>query len=120
MSIPFQGTYGTMYYVRDVIKTVEYYRQRLGIEPSIAGDTWAEFDFAGHALCFHRIQGDQKPIAGGVLILKVRGIREVVAVLKEKGTEFIGELQEIHPGAYSIDFIDPDGNWVSLYEHVSY
>lgn len=109
------GTYGTMYYVRDMAKAVEYYREQLGLKPTFESPDWTEFSVNGHALCLHIARQDSS--CPGVLILKVKGLEALVSRMKSKGVEFTGPIKEVHPGAYSADFRDPDGNTISLYEN---
>jgi len=119
MAIEFQGTYGTMYYVRDMKKSVQYYKDKLELQPVFESPDWTEFSFSGHSLCLH-LAGVENSVSGaGVLITKVKNIEGVVNTLKSKGVEFDSEIKEVHPGAYSADFVDPDGNHISLYEDKS-
>lgn len=110
-----KGTYGTMYYVKDMAKAVKFYKERLGAKPSFESPDWTEFPFGGASLCLHPIGAKAKPHANGCLILHVDGIRQMVADLKAAGVE-VSDVHEVHPGAYSAEFQDPDGGMLSLYE----
>ena len=118
MSSLFTGTYGTMYYVTDMKKSVEYYKTIFGLTPGYESPDWTEFDVNGHRICLHIARDGQK-IENGILVNKVKGIQNLVTDLKAKGVEFEGELREIHPGAYCVAFRDPSGNRVDLYEDVN-
>jgi catechol 2,3-dioxygenase-like lactoylglutathione lyase family enzyme len=113
-----RGTYGTMYYVQDMAKTVQYYKDMLGLKPRFESPDWTEFEVNGHGLCLHGTPAGEKPFhEQGVLIIDVKGINEMVKDLKAKGVEFLdNEPKEVHPGCYSTGFRDPNGNLLSLYE----
>jgi len=116
-----QGNYGTMYYVQDMKKATAFYAV-LGMKARYESAEWTEYDLGdGTALCLHGIDpnGKAPSTKGGILITKVKDIRDVVAGLKGKGYEFVKDVGEVHPGAYSASFLDPSGNVVSLYEDTS-
>lgn len=121
MSLPQNGTYGTMYYVTDMKKAVAFYRDAVGMKPGYESEYWTEFKMdGGHSLCLHWLEPGQKAKSpGGILIIRVKGIRETVNALRGKNIEFLGDIHEVHPGAYSADFRDSEGNIVSLYEDTS-
>jgi catechol 2,3-dioxygenase-like lactoylglutathione lyase family enzyme len=108
------GTYGTMYYVKDMKKSVEWFSSRLGLKPDHESKDWTEFHLGGHALCLHLAKKDPYP-ANGSLILHVGDIKGIVASLKKAGAT-VEEPHEVHPGAWAADVRDPDGNVLSVYE----
>lgn len=110
------GAYGTMYYVRDMKKAVDYYKNIFGLKPRFESQEWTEFDVAGHGLCLHAMVKEAKSVHGGILITKVKEIKKLIEELKRAGVEFNGTVKEVHPGAWSADFIDPSGNVLSLYD----
>lgn len=112
-----KGNYGTMYYVADMKKATDYYKNFLGLKPRFESNEWTEFDLGDNtSLCLHGM-GDTKPLTqGGVLITKVKNIKTLVPDLKKKGMEFVMDVKEVHPGAWAADFKDPSGNVVSLFE----
>ncbi|MFI5361943.1 MAG: VOC family protein [Elusimicrobiota bacterium] len=114
-----KGTYGTMYYVKDMGKAAAFYKERLGAKPTIESPDWTEFNFGGTSLCLHlsrgRKGGGKNEHANGSMVLHVDGIRALVAELKAGGVD-VDEVHEVYPGAWSADFRDPSGNVVGLYE----
>ncbi|MBI1860687.1 MAG: VOC family protein [Deltaproteobacteria bacterium] len=111
------GAYGTMYYVRDMKKSCDYYKMTFGLSPRFESPEWTEFNVGGHGLCLHAMAPDFKSTSEvGVLICQVTGIRPLVESLTQQGVEFMGPVREVHPGAFSVDFKDPSGNVLSLYE----
>lgn len=115
-----KGTYGTMYYVTDVPKTAQWFKERLGVKATFESPDWTEFSVAGHSLCLHKAGKDATGKEGKPnntsLILHVDGLRPMVEGLKAKGVTFQADVHEVHPGAYAATFVDPDGNLVGLYE----
>ena len=114
--MPITGSYGTMYYVKDMAKAVKYYKEAHGLKPRFESHEWTEFDLGGHGLCLHVVGKDTTGSTDGVLITKVTGLTALVEDLKKRGVEFIGPIKEAHPGAHSADFKDLDGNLLSYYE----
>lgn len=111
-----RGTYGTIYYVRDMDVSLRWFKESLGLKPSFESPHWSEFDCGGHSLCLHILEKGKKSTSSGLLILRVKDIYGVVIDLQSRGVVFEREPHEVHPGAFSADFKDPDGNIVSLYE----
>lgn len=109
-----KGTYGTMYYVKDMAKAKAFFSDALGVKPKVDSPDWVEFDFGGHALCLHKGGGKDAP-AGGMLILKVEGLNDMVKDLKGN-LVIVSDPREVHPGAHAAEMKDRDGNTVSLYE----
>ena len=110
-----KGAYGTMYYVKDMKKAIAFYKETLGLKPGFESPDWTEFPLAGHSLCLHPI-GELKNVpVNGTLIIHVEGLKELVSSLKAKGVK-IGEPHEVHPGAWSAEFVDAEGNHLSYYE----
>lgn len=110
-----KGTYGTMYFVKDMKKSVDWFKSKLGVKPDFASEQWTEFPLGGHSLCLHQADPKHNQAANGTLILHVEGIREMVSRIKSVGAKAT-EPREIHPGALGAEITDPDGNVLSLYE----
>jgi predicted enzyme related to lactoylglutathione lyase len=110
------GTYGTMFFVDDMSRAAKFYATQLGLAPRYESNEWTEFELGdGTAVCLHHATPDkQRP--GGVPILKVTGIRELVASLEQKGVKITRQVFEVHPGAYGADIEDPAGFALHLYE----
>jgi predicted enzyme related to lactoylglutathione lyase len=96
-------------------KAVKFYKEQLGAKPSFESPDWTEFPFGGTSLCLHPTKDKTKPFANGSMILHVDGIRQLVADLKAAGVK-VSDVHEVHPGAYSAEFQDPEGSVVGLYE----
>jgi extradiol dioxygenase family protein len=77
-----KGTYGTMYYVKDMKKETAFFKEKLGLKPGYESADWTEFPLNGHSLCLHPVEGKKDVPANGSLIIHVDGLKELVADLK--------------------------------------
>ncbi len=113
-----KGTYGSLYYVNDMAKAVQYYKEVLQWTPEVESPEWTEFPLGnGHRLCLHAAGEGQVSPGYGILITQVREIEQVVAELKRRGVEFVKDIQNVCDNGFSADFRDPSGNLISLYEY---
>ena len=112
----FKGTYGTMYYVKDMTKALTYYKERFGFKTRMESPDWAELELpGGQAICLHKADPKRPSTPGGTMIINVVKLKELCAHLKETGVKFEGEPHNVHAEDYTIDYIDLDGNHVNLY-----
>ncbi|HVR83243.1 MAG TPA: VOC family protein [Planctomycetota bacterium] len=109
-----KSTYGTMYYVDDMRKSVEYFKKVLGVKPRFQSPEWTEIPIGTHALCLHvkKRGGTYRP--NGVLIVNAKGVKALFSRLK-RGKHDVFGLQEIHPKAWSFTLRDSSGNELSVY-----
>ena len=114
-------TYGTMYYVQNMKKSVAFYRDVVGLELEFEDEGWTQFNVGGASLCLHAARDAKivptapKVASNGILILEVEDIRKLVNDLKEKRVSFHGDLNDTGCG-WSAEFKDLDGNLVSFYQ----
>ena len=118
LSKAYQGSFGTLYYVKDMSKSVQYYKDIFNLKPKCESPEWSEFDFNGHSLCLHAAAKDMKIDGKGILIVKVKNLREVVGTLKSRGVEFVHDVHEVCENGFSADFKDLSGNLLSLFEYI--
>jgi catechol 2,3-dioxygenase-like lactoylglutathione lyase family enzyme len=115
----FKGTYGTMYYVTDMAKSVALYKDTFGFKATYESPYWTEFDTGGVSLCLHWTgegsRSNKTLSPGGVVILKVVKMAELVDKMKAKGVRFTEEPHEVHEGTYSVHYVDLDGNEGSFF-----
>jgi hypothetical protein len=109
-----KSTYGTMYYVDDMRKSVAYYRKLLGIKPAFQSPEWTEFNVGGHRLCLHAKRRGERYRPNGVLIVGANGVKALHQKLKRKKHRVDG-LHEVHPAAWTFTLTDATGNEVSFY-----
>ena len=108
------SAYGTMYYVDNMKKAVEFYAKKLGLKPRFKSDDWTEFAAGDHAVCLHIKDRSRKVKDGGTLILNAKGVKALHAKLK-KSKVTVHEPHEVHPGHWSFTVEDPSGNQLSYY-----
>lgn len=115
-----EGSYGTMYYVQNMKQAKDFYQKSFGLNPRFESEDWTEFDLGdGTALCLHQMKPESPKILGGALIVNVQKIQDKVNELKKEGVEFLRDVSEVFPGAFTADFHDPSGNLISLYENTN-
>lgn len=116
LSKHFIGTYGTMYYVRDMAKAVNFYKERFGIKPRMESPDWVEIERpGGQVLCLHKADAKMKNLPGGIMIWNVVKMTDLLSQLKKAGVKLEGEPHNVHGDDYTVDFIDDDGNHINLY-----
>jgi extradiol dioxygenase family protein len=109
-----KSTYGTMYYVADMKKSVAYFRKLLGRKPRFESPEWTEFEIGGHALCLHEKGRGSKPLPNGVLIVNAKKLNTLFEKFKKQKLNVSG-LHEVHPGHSTFTLRDPSGNELSFY-----
>ena len=99
-------------------KACEFYTGVFGFEPSYINRKtgWAEFNIGGVRFAIR----EHEPSGNGVnplVSLQVKGIDKTVAKLKARGVTFPGS-GEVKTDFYGklIEFQDPDGNIINLFE----
>ena len=109
-------------YVKDIAKSVPFYRDVLGVRVKVEGTGWAEFDTGATTLALHaEEEGKTHDARSGstMLVFPVESIDDAHEVLKSNGVKIVKaphQVCETPTGiGYSIDFEDPDGNLLSLY-----
>lgn len=112
------GSYGTLFYVHDMNKSVQYYREVLNLSVEEQSPDWTTFKFAnGHRVCLHGTNDASKVDGSSVLVMSVKNLEEVVATLKSRGAEVIHDIHEVCPNGYSADVRDPNGVALSFFEY---
>lgn len=111
-------------YVKDAMKTAEWYKDTLGIAIKFAEEGWAELETFGTTLALH--SHDKLPTTReetqAVTVFQVEDIKATYQALKDKGVKFEKEPHEVCAQddfvGLSADFTDPDGNKLSIYGKV--
>jgi lactoylglutathione lyase len=104
-------------YVRDVARSVAFYRDVLGIplraEP--ADPDWAEATLDGVRFALHRAHGDAELGSGTVRVdLEVEDIDAAADRVRAAGVE-VGEVERESWGV-ACEFVDPDGYRLHLFQ----
>jgi hypothetical protein len=109
-----KSTYGTMYYVDDMKKSIKYFMKLLGTKPRFESPEWTEFAIGPHALCLHEKGGKAKTRPNGVLIVDAKGVKALFEKYRKQKLDVSG-LHEVHPAAFTFTLKDPSGNEISFY-----
>jgi len=113
-----KGSYGTMYYVKDMKATVDFYKNKIGLTPTFEDEGWTEFDIGGHRLCLHKNDGSVQVSPGTALIIESTDIRALVARLRAKNVEIVKDVQDVGGDmGWCADAKDPEGNIIGFYQH---
>lgn len=96
----------------DLGAEVAFWTKLLGAEPTfVDGDRWAQFDVGGRRLA---VAGADRVVDSTALMVKVRGLDEAVAQLRELGIEPGTVARGPHERRCSCT--SPSGTTVILYE----
>lgn len=109
-----KSTYGTMYYVDSMSKSVEFFKRTLGVNPGYQSDDWTEFQMGEHRLCLHAKRPNETFPANGILIMNHDGIKGLYESMKNDGYNVFG-LHQVHPEAWSFHMKDVSQNELSFF-----
>jgi len=112
-----KGTYGTMYMVSDMTKSVQYYKEVMNLTPEEESADWTTFNLNGHRICLHSVAPGTEIDGKGVLIASVVNLDAMVVEMKKRGVEFVKEVHQVCEGGFAADFRDPSGNLLSMFEY---
>jgi glyoxylase I family protein len=118
--------WGVRYQVRDVARSVAFYKDQLGFHldhaalPAFAMVSIGDLKVAlsGPEASGSRPMPDgrqQKPGGWNRIMLRVTNLTEQVKALKSAGLQFRNKV-EVGPGGKQIQLEDPDGNPIELFE----
>jgi len=113
--------------VSDLKRSIEFYRDILGVPLKYAAEDWAEFATLGTRLALKagappvaaipEKNHDGQPIAGRVGIsFEVKNLDEVYRDLSSRGVKFTQPPTEDGPGGRMAMLLDPDGLEIALGE----
>ncbi len=113
------------YYVSDLDRALEFYRDKLGLECTDlwlnAPNRWAEFQAGGVTLGLEEVRkrgGSYRPPWGGaVASFQVDSIEKAKADLETKGIHFTTGILTFEKVKVA-QFEDPDGNRLELHERI--
>ena len=107
-----------VFFVRDLARTVAWYRDAIGLEPRMLEGHDGPFALATSGsveLVF--IRRDEPAGRTPIVVFRLAsGIYEVVESLAAKGVEIVVPVSETPDGGLAADFLDPDGHILSVYQ----
>jgi glyoxylase I family protein len=120
------GLWGVRYQVKDVARSVAFYKDQLGFEldheklPAFAQVSIRDLKLilSGPGASGSRPMPDgqkQEPGGWNRVVLHVNDLRAAIETMKKAGLKFRNEM-EVGPGGKQIQVEDPDGNPVELFE----
>ena len=104
--------------VKDLARSVAFYRDTLGLPPQ--GEVPGEFAFfnAGSAmlaLSVPLVKNSEHIVGATEIVFAVDDVRAAHAALRERGVAFTVEPRVVNPPMWSANFNDPDGHRLSIY-----
>ena len=110
----------THYGTKNLERAIEFYRDVLGLKLLLKTEEWAEFEIGGQRFALHQIKSSEtfQAVSPAVVSLQTDAIESAIETLKNKGVQFVQELQ-IHSYGKMAVFQDLDGNLLGLYESPS-
>lgn len=107
-----------VFFVSDLARTLAFYRDTLGLSVDAQDGhdgPWAMAQLSGLELVFisnPQARAGDTPV---VVFSLDGGIDDYAEALAAKGVEIVAPVSEA-PGGFSLDFVDPDRNMLSLYQ----
>ena len=103
--------------VRDLEKSVSFYRDRLGIDVRQRIPGFAFLDSGALTIVLSEpLAKNVSPLAGATeVIFSVNDVRASYEALKDQGVEFSQELRNVSGPMWAANFRDPDGHLLTLF-----
>jgi len=107
-----------VFFVRDLSRSVAWYRDALGLAPRVLQGHDGPFALAtAGSIELVFIQRDEPAGRTPVVVFRLQsGIYDVVESLAAKGVEIVVPVSETPDGGLSADFLDPDRHVLSVYQ----
>lgn len=107
-----------VFFVSDLARSVAFYRHTLGLPVQVVGGHDGPFavgDVGDLSLVFipREARAGESPV---VVFSLDGGIDDHAEALAAKGVEIVVPVSESPDGGLSLDFLDPDGNVLSLHQ----
>lgn len=113
-----KGVDYVIYQVKDLKKSIEFYRDTLGLKPlGEPGESWAEFDCGNVTLDIGTFSYDPKVKGGNnaQVGFAVDDVPATLADLKKKGVTVLYDTYET-PVCWGAAIADPDGNVINIHK----
>ncbi len=112
-----RGTDFVMFSVSDIARSVQFYRDVLGLRCDVesVADKWAEFDCGNVTLSLNGTQATGVTKAGGRIALAVDSVYHAYDELAKRGIKLDGPPVD-YGVCVALEVRDPDGNAVILHK----
>ena len=110
-----------IFYVRDPMASLAFYRDLLGMKVKEASPHWVELDCGGTALALHPHANlpEKRDAANPWVVFQVDDVHGAYQALLDKGVKFMSAPKQVCGDetyvGLSADLADPDGNLLSLF-----
>jgi len=103
--------------VRDLERSVEFYRDKLGMNVKDQTANFAFLDGGGITLMLSLLLGRASESLSGAteVVFSVEGVRAARQGLGERGVEFFIEPRNVAAQFWAANFRDPDGHNLSIF-----
>lgn len=103
--------------VENLEKSIEFYRDIVGISPKNQIEQFAFLEAGDITLVLSQPLGHSvQPRAGAIeAIFGVTNVRKAYQDLHGRGAHFTSEPHEVSPGSWAATFRDPDGHMLTLF-----
>jgi catechol 2,3-dioxygenase-like lactoylglutathione lyase family enzyme len=100
--------------VTDLNKSVDFYRDRLGLKLTTTNEDFAFFDAGGFTLALRAGLADRSNLTATEIAFAVEHVKAAHLALRTQGVEFKREPRVITGTTWATDFRDPDGHALSI------
>jgi catechol 2,3-dioxygenase-like lactoylglutathione lyase family enzyme len=101
--------------VTDLARSVEFYRDTLGLTLQQQFEAFAFFNGGGVMLVLRESRTLSGVPGTTEVVFSVDGVREAFAALKGNGVAFVNEPRIVSGPMWGVNFSDPDGHRLSLF-----
>ncbi len=114
-----RGLDSVYYFVSDMKRAVDFYKNVLGLEIMIQDESWTSIALNGgvrlglHIAKQNEFTPSSQNRSGATVSLNVDNIDDAYAFFKSKGVKFVGQISK-NPWGNHVAFVDPDGNLLEL------
>lgn len=113
------GIGALVFYVKSIDRTVAFYRDVLGLDPSSVGDGDESFVMArtGSTLLLFFVS-DERPGKSPIVVFSAQtgGIDDLYDRLVARGVRFVLPVSPAPDGGLTTDFLDPDDHVLSIHQ----
>ena len=103
--------------VTDMVKSLAFYRDLLGVGVKGQMEGFAFLDTGGAMLCLSQgLAKASSAIAGATeVVFAVESVGKAYEALRQKGVAFVNEPRVVTGTSWAVNFTDPDGHKLSLF-----
>jgi catechol 2,3-dioxygenase-like lactoylglutathione lyase family enzyme len=102
---------------RDLARSLEFYRDRLGltVQQQIPGFAFLDGGGVTLALSEPLARASEHMVGSTEVVFQVVGVHDAFAALQARGVTFMNEPRVVSPPMWAANFNDPDGHRLSIF-----